>query len=104
MGSIKKGAPGPGSYDIKPTKNNVAYSIRIRTNIYGIYFQFNVFNQFFSANTSTLKVPGPGQYNNISSITGDGKFFFSKYKDSKAPVINPARSGRFDKSPAKGRD
>ena len=49
MGNIKKGAPGPGAYDIKPAKNNIAYSIRIRTNIYGIYFKFlNVLINFYS--------------------------------------------------------
>jgi len=38
MGNIKKSAPGPGAYDIKPVKNNVAFSIRARTNIFGEFY------------------------------------------------------------------
>ena len=107
MGNIKKGAPGPGAYDIKSAKNSVAYSIRARTNLFGNSFKNKVFSKIhdlniFLANTSTLKVPGPGQYNNLSSITTNGKFFLSNYKDSKAPVINPARSARFNNAPTKG--
>lgn len=36
MGNIKKGAPGPGAYDIKPVITNVAYTIHPRTNIMGL--------------------------------------------------------------------
>lgn len=103
MGNIKKGAPGPGAYDYKSTRSNIAYSIHARTNIYGKVYLLNSFNIFCSiATSSNLKVPGPGQYDNVSSITTNGKFFLSKYKDSKAPVINPARSERFNKTPSKG--
>lgn len=45
MGNIKKGAPGPGAYNIEDHKSNVAYSIRTRTNIFGFilfFYQTNV--------------------------------------------------------------
>jgi hypothetical protein len=49
-----------------------------------------------------IKVPGPGAYNSISSISKNGKFILSKYSGSKAPLINPSKSARFEKGVPEG--
>lgn len=48
MGNIKKGAPGPGAYDYKSTRSNIAYSIHARTNIYGEIIFLTILRFFLS--------------------------------------------------------
>jgi hypothetical protein len=40
-------------------------------------------------------VPGPGSYDNLPSISKDGKYPISKFHNSLATVINPPNSKRF---------
>ena len=41
------------------------------------------------------KIPGPGSYPVLPSISKDGKYFVSKFKNSKASAFNPPTSKRF---------
>jgi len=45
--------------------------------------------------TTVRFVPGPGAYPQPSTLAPNGKYYVSKYKNSGAPTINPARSERF---------
>ena len=47
---------------------------------------------------SAKHIPGPGNYSNVDDISLTGKYFTSKYKNSKCKVWDPKRSGRFGKS------
>lgn len=53
---------------------------------------------YFLELASFAKVPGPGTYEHLPSLTPNGKNPLSRYKGSGATVINPARSARFDDS------
>lgn len=77
-----KGSPGPGAYDIRNiNKTTIAYSFRPRTLIDATY--------------SSKTVPGPGAYRTIDDINTKGKYWLSKFKNSGASIISPARSERF---------
>lgn len=41
------------------------------------------------------KIPGPGSYPMLPSISKDGKYYLSKFKNSKASAFNPPSSKRF---------
>lgn len=71
---------GPGSYDIKSMLSNVKYSIRPKTNM---------------SSTSNVKVPGPGTYDVFPTISKDGRYVISKFKNSGASNFNPPSSQRF---------
>lgn len=74
----KKEVPAPGTYTLKNTLSNLAYSIRPRTNL--------------SDDNVRNKAPGPGAYNVFPLINEKGKYPVSKYKGSGASVFNPATS------------
>lgn len=78
-----KKSPGPGAYDIRGiNKTNIAFSFRPRTTI---------------DNMNSFKhVPGPGAYSTIDTINLKGKYSTSKFKNSGASIIAPARSQRWN--------
>lgn len=43
-------------------------------------------------------MPGPGNYKHYEAISPEGRYSYSKYKNSLAKTWNPKRSGRFNKS------
>lgn len=78
-----KNSPGPGAYDTRNiNKVVISYTFKGRTTApEGL--------------TTARTVPGPGAYPLLSTLTPKGKYFVSKFKDSGAPIIPPARSARF---------
>ena len=79
-----KDVPGPGTYPLPSSFKNASpeFSLRSRTS-YGD----------FTKNYSNA--PGPGHYKSLASISPNGSIFFSKYKNSCAPLFNPPSSARF---------
>lgn len=78
-----KNSPGPGAYDTREAnKVMVAYTFKSRT-------------ASGDGLTTRRHVPGPGTYPVYDTITPNGKLFNSKYKNSGAPTISPAKSARF---------
>ena len=78
-------APGPGSYSVPSIVGKEAK----KTTLTG-----RIPDHLEIANTS-LKNPGPGQYAPKLDISKDGKYFFSKFKNSRASTWNPPSSVRF---------
>jgi len=78
----EKKSPGPGAYDTRETnKTKLSYSFRPRTTI--------------EALVSPKFVPGPGAYPIPESINSRGNYHLSKFTNSGATLISPARSKRF---------
>ena len=69
--------PGPGSYRFTPLIGNEGskFSIRNKT---GNVLEF--------ANTS-LKSPGPCVYSPITGFSKDGKYFLSKIRNVRSPIL-----------------
>jgi hypothetical protein len=77
--SIDKSVPGPGKYDsTKPFgKDGVKFSIRGKGKI-----------------TEQDKIPGPGEYNQIS-LNGSGKYALSSYHNSRSIKFGKKDEQRF---------
>ena len=73
----------PGKYDLGSTLSETRYTMRPKLE-----------NDFM---VLTKGVPGPGQYNPLPAINEKGRYPLSKYSNSCATIINPARSKRFPK-------
>eukprot|EP00831_Metopus_contortus_P024472 TRINITY_DN21336_c0_g1_i3.p1 TRINITY_DN21336_c0_g1~~TRINITY_DN21336_c0_g1_i3.p1 ORF type:complete len:232 (+),score=34.62 TRINITY_DN21336_c0_g1_i3:171-866(+) len=81
---FSKEAPGPGTYDDKVPKigkEASKFTMRMRTKL--------------EENITAKIVPGPGNYVPVSSISPEGKFKVSTFKDTGAYKFNPPSSGRF---------
>ena len=80
--------PGPGQYQTMALIGNegAKYTLRPKT----VNMQFKTTSQI---------TPGPGRYQPGSSVNEKGSYFVSKFKNSMATVINPARSIRFKEIP-----
>jgi len=77
-----KTSPGPGAYNTREiNKTHISFSFRPRTNA--------------EATVSSKTVPGPGTYGTIGAIDPKGKYNVSKFKNSGASIIAPARSQRW---------
>jgi len=78
-----KTSPGPGAYDTRETnKAVIAYTFKART------LGPDGFN-------TSKDAPGPGAYPTPATISPNGKYFVSKFKNSGANTFPPARSSRF---------
>jgi len=78
-------SPGPAAYNFPSLigKGSTKFTMRIKT---------------LSTEDLQKKIgPGPANYNSISSIDPLGKFRLSFYRDTGAPKISPASSGRWEK-------
>ena len=80
--NLTKNQPGPGQYECKSQLSRTKYSIRPRTVNPHEY-------------TTAKTVPGPGTYALNPTINVYGRYANSKFRASKAGLINPARSVRF---------
>ncbi|KAM3144344.1 hypothetical protein pb186bvf_003508 [Paramecium bursaria] len=83
LGGLNIKNPAPGKYDLGSTLSETRYTMRPKLE-----------NDFM---VLTKGVPGPGQYNPLPAINEKGRYPLSKYSNSCATIINPARSKRFPK-------
>jgi len=82
--AVGKESPGPGTYSLgfHTTKDSPKYSMRIKTpNPESV--------------TTVRIVPGPGQYKVDTLADPKGRAFYSKFKNSGAPLISPPSLARF---------
>ena len=79
--------PGPGSYTVPSVVGKEAAKCTLTGRIP---------NHLERANTA-VKSPGPGQYQPKLEISKDGKYFYSKFKSSRATTWNPPSSARFSR-------
>ena len=77
--------PGPGSYTVPSIVGKEANKHTLTGRIP---------DHLEIANTA-FKNPGPGQYAPKLDFSKDGKYFFSKFKNSRASTWNPPSSARF---------
>jgi hypothetical protein len=80
--------PGPGQYASTALIGNQGAKFTMRPKTVNMQFK-----------TTAMFTPGPGQYQVPQSVNEKGNYFVSKYKNSSATVINPARSVRFKEIP-----
>ena len=89
-----KNSPGPAAYDVRElNKSSITFSFRPKTTIGNLPYIFSLIIK--EPLTSPKFVPGPGTYPTVQTISPTGKYYISKFKNSKATLISPSRSKRF---------
>ena len=86
-----RNSPGPGAYNVREiNKAKVAYSFRSRATAGNLTLRgFSHLTVLLDVLTTNRFVPGPGAYNPADTLSKTGKYFISKYHDSKATTIAP---------------
>ncbi|KAL4438449.1 hypothetical protein ABPG74_009488 [Tetrahymena malaccensis] len=69
--------PGPGTYKVNSTLSNISFSMRAKTPGQD------------EKNTNRKDCPGPGTYTNPLSMSANGKYPHSKYKNTGLAFISP---------------
>jgi len=78
-----KTSPGPGAYDTRESnKATIAFTFKSRT-------------PGPDGFSTGRHVPGPGAYPTPQTISPNGRYFVSKFKNSGANTFSPSRSSRF---------
>jgi len=88
-----KAIPGPGSYNVLKAPGFDANKFSFRGRIGELSMICSKITDI--DHSFAPKTPGPGTYTNLSSISKNGRQFYSKFESSRAPQFNPPSSKRF---------